>query len=557
MAEFTKDIQTLTQQASSSPQLQTNTGSLGADLVSAASFGLGLYRQNKAQNELGAAKQQQVEYNTRIAEGTLKYREFRKMQKQNSVSGNAFLRAEKAFLNNLGDSSFQVEIINSTNSLTRETSGDVMSDVDKADLAEVKRVEELQVKREEDEISTTSAAYLSGIGIGDVANMTEDEMHKVQVEGARVQAITAAENAKMQRAREALTDKSAIQNQDNKMWAYNTGVELGSIAASDLGSFVKQQGGVSLENVPLVVERLNSYKQNITKVVNERARQSETYVSPDAISTMINNLEQGVNNTIALFTKKESLQALQTNTDILYQGGLSAMFYGTKEERTAVNSLYASKLVGVPQELKNYNKMTAFLAGSIQGNVDPNQEDFDTVLRNLPNIMQTLGAPPEESQEINQKIIDGLFNNSPAKVKTAVIKGALDATTKALVAQGKGVISAEMASESADLIYKAAVPSLAGNIQRLKMQETSYNSTNSEFGAMGGSQDFRDNFTFNVSTMQFDKTNKRAGRNAQVEKVNLLIKNTRQSFTVLGMEGSYISQFDEDILLAIGMARTK
>ena len=557
MAEFTKDIQTLTQQASSSPQLQTNTGSLGSDLVSAASFGLGLYRQNKAQKELGAAKQQQVEYNTRIAEGTLKYREFRKMQKQNSVSGNAFLRAEKAFLNNLGDSSFQVEIINSTNSLTRETSGDVMSDVDKADLAEVKRVEELQVKREEDEISTTSAAYLSGIGIGDVANMTEDEMHKVQVEGARVQAITAAENAKMQREREALTDKAAIQNQDNKMWAYNTGLELGNVAASDLGSFAKQQGGVSLENVPLIVDRLNEYKQNITRVVNAKARQSETYVSPDAISTMINNLEQGVNNTIALFTKTESLKALQNNADSLYQGNLNKMFSGTKNERTAVNSLYSSKFIGLPQEMTSFNTMLQFVQGSIGGNVDPNQEDFDTVLRNLPNIMQTLGAPTEESQEINQKIMDGLFNNSPAKVKIAVIKGALDATTKAIVAQGKGVISAEKASETADLIYKAAVPSLAGNIQRLKMQETSYNSTTSEFGAMGGSQDFRDNFKFNVSTMQFDKTNKRAGRNTQVEKVNLLIKNTRQSFTVLGMEGSYISQFDEDILLAIGMARTK
>ena len=74
MAEFTQDIQTLTQQAGNAPQLQTNTGSLATDVISAASFGLGLYRQNQAQNQLGAAKQQQVEYNTRIAEGTLKMR---------------------------------------------------------------------------------------------------------------------------------------------------------------------------------------------------------------------------------------------------------------------------------------------------------------------------------------------------------------------------------------------------------------------------------------------------------------------------------------------------
>ena len=55
MTEFTKDIQTLTQQASSSPQLQTNTGSLGSDLINAASFGLGLYRKNKAATELATA----------------------------------------------------------------------------------------------------------------------------------------------------------------------------------------------------------------------------------------------------------------------------------------------------------------------------------------------------------------------------------------------------------------------------------------------------------------------------------------------------------------------
>jgi hypothetical protein len=557
MAEFTKNIQTLTQQAGSSPQLQTNTGSLATDVISAASFGLGLYRQNKAQEALGAAKQQQVEYNTRVAEGTLKYREFREMQKQNGVSGNAFRRAEKSFLNNLGDSSFQVEIINGTNALTRQTSVDVMDDVDKADLAEAKQIEERQLARQERNISITTAAYTAGVAIGNPAEMTEEEMDKVEIRSAQIKAETAAENAKMQRAREALTDKIAIQSQADRMWAYNTGRELGGVAASDMGSFAKQQGGVSLENVPLIVERLNSYKQNITQVVNARARASETYVSPDAISTMINDLEQGVNNTIALFTKEESLKALQNNTDILYQGSLAGMFSGTKPQRTAVNSLFAAKLVGLPQELGSFNIMSEFLAGSIAGNVDPEQENFDVVLRNLPNIMQTNGAPSEDSQETNQKIIDGLFNNSPAKVKSAVIKGALDATTKAIVAQGKGVVSAEKAAESADLLYKAAVPSLAGNIQKLMMQETSNNTTTSEFGSMGMSADVRNDYKFDVKTMQFKRTSRIAGRNAQIEQVNLLIRNTRKSFTELGMDNDYLNGFDEDIALAIGMAPTK
>jgi hypothetical protein len=516
-----------------------------------------LYRQNKAQEALGAAKQQQVEYNTRIAEGTLKMREWRQMQKDNKVTGNAFRRAEKRELDKLGNAVFQTELISSLNKLTRETSGEAMDSITKAELTEAKRVEELQRVRQEQEISVTTAAYTSGIAIGNPADMTEEEMQKVEVKAARVQAITAATNAEMQRDRAALTDKAAQQNQDNKMWAYNTGVDLGNVAASDLGSFVKQQGGVSLEGVPQVVERLNSYKQNITKVVNERARQSETYVSPDAISTMINNLEQGVDNTIALFTKEDSLKALQNNADSLYQGNLNKMFSGTKNERTAVNSLYSSKFIGLPQEMTSFNVMLEFVQGSIGGNVDPEKEGFDAVLRNLPNVMQTNGQATEESQDTNQKIIDGLFNNSPAKVKSAVIKGALDATTKAIVAQGKGVVSAAKATETADLIYKAAVPSLAGNIQKLMMQETSNNSTNSEFGGMGLSQDVRNNYEFDTKTMQFNRTNRLAGRNAQIEQVNLLIKNTRQSFIELGMDSPYVKGFDEDILLTLGLAPTE
>jgi hypothetical protein len=89
------------------------------------------------------------------------------------------------------------------------------------------------------------------------------------------------------------------------------------------------------------------------------------------------------------------------------------------------------------------------------------------------------------------------------------------------------------------------------------MQETSYNKTNSEFGMMGRSQDVGNNYKFDTATMQFNKVDRLAGRNPQIEKVNLLIKNTRQSFTELGMEGSYVKGFDEDIILAIGMAPTK
>ena len=57
--------------------------------------------------------------------------------------------------------------------------------------------------------------------------------------------------------------------------------------------------------------------------------------------------------------------------------------------------------------------------------------------------------------------------------------------------------------------------------------------------------------------MQFKRTSRIAGRNPQIEQVNLLIRNTRKSFTELGMDNTYVSEFDEDILLTIGMASTE
>mgnify|MGYP003658062107 FL=1 len=74
---------------------------------------------------------------------------------------------------------------------------------------------------------------------------------------------------------------------------------------------------------------------------------------------------------------------------------------------------------------------------------------------------------------------------------------------------------------------------------------------------MGMRADVRNDYKFDVKEMQFKRTSRIAGRNPQIEKVNLLIKNTRKSFTELGMEGSYVKGFDEDVILAIGMAPTE
>jgi hypothetical protein len=147
MAEFTKDIQTLTQQASTTPQLQTNTGSLATDVISAASFGLGLYRQNKAATALAGAQQQQADYQTRVSEGIMKFRNFKISMNDQEIDGNTYARKEAEFFKKQGGgAAYAQEVITGTNKLTGTNTLDTMSAKDKQAQADYDIYQEQQVE---------------------------------------------------------------------------------------------------------------------------------------------------------------------------------------------------------------------------------------------------------------------------------------------------------------------------------------------------------------------------------------------------------------------------
>ena len=147
MTEFTRDIQTLTQQASNAPQLQTNTGSLATDLVSAASFGLGLYRQNKAATELAGAKQQQADYQTKVAEGIMQFRDLRISLKEQNIKGVTVARKESEFFKNQGGgAAYAQAVISGANELTGTNTLDMMSAKDKEEQAKFDAYQEQQIE---------------------------------------------------------------------------------------------------------------------------------------------------------------------------------------------------------------------------------------------------------------------------------------------------------------------------------------------------------------------------------------------------------------------------
>ena len=149
MTEFTKDIQTLTQQASSSPQLQTNTGSLGSDLINAASFGLGLYRKNKAATELAGAQQQQADYQTKISEGIMAFRDFKINMKAQNVNAITYARKEAEFFKNQGGgAAYAQAVVTGTNKLTGTNTLDEMSAKDKEAQARYDAYQEREIQGE-------------------------------------------------------------------------------------------------------------------------------------------------------------------------------------------------------------------------------------------------------------------------------------------------------------------------------------------------------------------------------------------------------------------------
>ena len=170
MAEFTKDIQTLTQQASSSPQLQTNTGSLASDVISAASFGLGLYRQNKAATALAGAQKQQVEYQTRLDESTLAYGDFQASMAAQEQNGTSARAKRKKFLAGLGDATFQTKVISASNKLTGTNFTETESNLNKA-----------EVQRQEDAANLVVSARAGAISAG-LSASSKDLLCKVRLQ---------------------------------------------------------------------------------------------------------------------------------------------------------------------------------------------------------------------------------------------------------------------------------------------------------------------------------------------------------------------------------------
>lgn len=130
MAEYTKQIKQLTQQASQTPQFQAPSQSLGGDIVNALGTGLQFLQQKQATEKLEEVRTLQSQQERRMSTGVLGLRELRQNLSNQGVSKTLFMQKEREYLAQFNPEE-RVGIIQQTKEVTGKSLASFSSDLDK------------------------------------------------------------------------------------------------------------------------------------------------------------------------------------------------------------------------------------------------------------------------------------------------------------------------------------------------------------------------------------------------------------------------------------------
>ena len=439
MAEFTKDIQTLTQQAGVSPQLQTNTGSLATDLVSAASFGLGLYRQNKAATALEGAKKQQVEYQTKLDEDTLLLRDFDAMAVATNLDGNAYRRKQAKVLKGMGGgSSHAARVIAAKNKLTGQTSVDVDSELRK-----------FEVQKQEDAANLVISARDGAISAGESAigieSLTTEQQQAMVVRGQIANKKTEVRAAELSNAIQTGTYQKMTSAKQTAMYLSNALPAFSVKLASTLNTAVDEIGGFgSLDKgglFDLIANERSSLDAQVMQHV-ETAASIGVILTPEqqnsfrtAATTVLDSFEK-------LMGQDAVTKALSSIPDrLLSQNLVKALTSEVPSERDAALvvslKLAGNELAGVDIS-ENYKILAGLSTG---GNLAEEGDDLKDEGK-LVNASFTAPANDDgtftiEQQGFNKNLVENLLEGTPTQVKKAV-KGNVYKSLVSSISEFKG-----------------------------------------------------------------------------------------------------------------------
>jgi hypothetical protein len=421
MAEFTKDIQTLTQQAGTSPQLQTNTGSLATDVISAASFGLGLYRQNKAATALAGARKQQVEYQTRLDEATLAYGDLQSSLLAQKQNGTVARTKRNKFLKGLGDSSFQAQVIAASNKLTGTNFTETESNLNKA---EVRRQEEAANLT----INARDAAISSGESAVGIEALTTEQQQALVVRGQIATKKTEVRAAELSNAIQTGAYNKMTADKQTALYLSSTMPAYSLKLSSTLNTAVEEAGGFGSLNKEGLFNILAAERTSLDEQVMQHA---ETAASIGVVLTpeQQNSFRTAGNAVLDSFEKlmgQEAVtKALGSIPDrLLSQNLVKGLTSGVEAERDAALAV-SLKLAGNELSGVDIAESYKILAGISTGAKLPEGGDDLKDSGRLINDAFTAPANDDgtftpEQLKFNMNLVENSMQGTPTQTKKAV-----------------------------------------------------------------------------------------------------------------------------------------
>jgi hypothetical protein len=421
MAEFTKDIQTLTQQAGSSPQLQTNTGSLATDVISAASFGLGLYRQNKAATALVGARKQQVEYQTRLDEATLAYGDLQSSLAAQEQTGAAARTKRNKFLKGLGNSSFQTEVIAASNKLTGTNFTETESNLNKA-----------EIQRQEDAANLVTSARNGAISSGQSAvgieNLTTEQQQELRVQGEIADAERRVKAATLSNQIQSGTYAKMTDSKKTATYLSTVMPDYSLNLSSKLNTRVEELGGFnSVDKAPLF-ELITNERISLDAQVRQHVETAAalgvtlTLEQQNAFRTAGNSVLDSFE---GLMGEEAVTKALGLLPDkMLMQNIVKGMTSSDGKTRNAALAILL-KLGGNELGAVDVSAGYAILAGLATGDALPEGGDDLKDTGKLANAAftapaNTNGTFTPEQQTFNKDLVENTLQGTPTQVKKAV-----------------------------------------------------------------------------------------------------------------------------------------
>ena len=549
MAEFTKDIQTLTQQAGSSPQLQTNTGSLATDVVSAVGFGLGMYRQNKAATALAGAKKQQVEYQTRLDEGALAFSNFEASMLSQEQSGSTYRAKKNKFLAKLGDASFQKNVILEKNKMSGQTSSDVEKGLRNAEIA-----------RQEDAISLTNGALSGAIAAGLSADNVENKTDEEKLSLVRLGQIAEKERETRASILSNQIQSGAYDKMTNakKTAAYLSPVmaDFSANIASTLNTGVALIGGFGSnkkgELLQLVADQRTTLDAQVRQHV-ETAKSVGITLSTEQQNAFRQQAEGVLSSFEALMGQEAVSKSLAAISDRMLSENLVIGLSSANEKVRSAALVLTLKLANNDVKGTDVAENYRLMAGISKGNALPDDEDEVKEAVGLATDAFTAPANDDGSftpeQKVNNKdIAVSLFQGTPAQVKKAVKGGGFEELVSSISeTQGKN-FAVEDHAEIAALVYDVGARSLSAAIAAAYNAPKSRMITVKRGEKQAVNTETRENFRIDENTLELVPIEGFVWINDEVKNYNSYI---RKTIKALGDVGGDVEGFKRDAAVSV------